>query len=274
MYNTASANNQETKTAQTVEVEKLKKVFCVILFMGIEKFPNRRLYWKSFTLSKFISDANISRNWLEEILSILHFNDKSLQKPVGDPNYKPLFKLKPTVGHLQNIFRTITIPETMVTVDEMMVALKVRHKLKCYMPQKPTKWRYKLWSLAGVSGYVYNCENAGENGAKGPSSGEPIINGVVESGYVVLRLADNLAAEKHKKLHVRLKENYFFSTLRVNRSRHFPLSSENNLQRKDRGAIEEVIDINDDTGVSAWFDNKRVVTMTNYLRQNPVSEGD
>ena len=97
VHNTASANNQETKPAQPLEVDELKKVFCVILFMDIEKFPNRRLYWKYFTLSKFIADANISPNWFEEILSILHFNDKSLQKPVGGPNYKPLFKLKPTV---------------------------------------------------------------------------------------------------------------------------------------------------------------------------------
>ena len=162
----------------------------------------------------------------------------------------------------------------MVTVDEMMAALKVRHKLKCYMPQKSTKWRYRLWSLPGVSGYVYNFEMVGENGAKGPSSGESIINGVVESGYVVLRLADNLAVEKHKKLHFCLKEKNFFSTLRVNRSRHFPLSSENNLKRKGRGAIEEVIDINNDIVFSAWFDKKRVVTMSNCVRQNPVSECD
>ena len=43
-----------------------------------------------------------------------------------------------------------------------------------------------------------------------------VINGFGESGYVVLRLADNLAEEKHKiifyiyfaspKLHVRLRE--------------------------------------------------------------------
>ena len=56
VYNTASANNEETKPAQPLKVDELKKVFCVILFMDIEKFPNRRLYWKSFTLSKFIAE--------------------------------------------------------------------------------------------------------------------------------------------------------------------------------------------------------------------------
>ena len=47
-------------------------------------------------------------------------------------------------------------------------------------------------------------------------------------------------------LHVRLKENCSFSTLRVNRIWHCPVSSENNLKKKGRGAVEEVIDINNE----------------------------
>ena len=117
----------------------------------------------------------------------------------------------------------------MVAVDEIMVAFKVRHKLKCYTSQTPTKWGYKLWSLPGVSGYIYNFEIVGENGAKVRSPAEPIISGVGESDYVLLRLADNLAKENHKffydncsaslKVHVCLneKKNYSVSTLRVNR---------------------------------------------------------
>ena len=90
-YNTASANDKGTKPAPPVEAEELKKVFDIILFMGIEKFPNRQLYWKLSTLSKFITDANISHNQFEDILSMLHFKDNNLQKLVGDPNYESLF---------------------------------------------------------------------------------------------------------------------------------------------------------------------------------------
>ena len=136
-------------------------------------------------MSKFIADANISRNRFEKILSIpLHFNDNNLQKPYGDPNYEPLFKLKPIVDLLRNIFGTTAIPETMVAVDEMMVAFKGRHKLKCYIPQKPTKWGYKLWTMAGVSGYVYNFEIVGENDAESPPTGESVISSGV--GKVVM----------------------------------------------------------------------------------------
>ena len=70
------------------------------------------------------------------------------------------------------------------------------------------------------------------------------------------------------------KKNYSVSSLRVNRNWCFPLSSENNLKKKDRGATEEGIDINKDIAVRAWYDNKRAVTMSNYFGQNPVSECD
>ena len=46
------------------------------------------------------------------------------------------------------------------------------------------------------------------------------------------------------------------------------------MKKKGRGAIEEVVDINNDIVVCAWYDNKRVVTVSNYLGQNPVSECD
>ena len=83
--NTSSANDKGTKSGPPLEVDELKKVFGMILLMGIEKFPNRRLYWKPSTFSKFISDANISCNRLEETLLILYFNDN---------NYKNLSEIR------------------------------------------------------------------------------------------------------------------------------------------------------------------------------------
>ena len=107
----------------------------------------------------------------------------------------------------------------MVVVDEMMVAFKGRLKLQCYMLQKPTKSEYKLWLLAGVSGYVFNFEIVGENGVKGPPPGELVINGVSESSYIVWRLAYIFAEKKYKfffdnyfaspELYVYLKEKKF-----------------------------------------------------------------
>ena len=58
------------------------------------------------------------------LITIIHRN--------FDSNYDPLFKVKPIIDHLGNLFETI---EIMVAIEEMTVAFKHRHKWKCYMPQ-------------------------------------------------------------------------------------------------------------------------------------------
>ena len=85
---------------------------------------------------------------------MLHFYSNALQKNPGEVGYNCLFKLQPIIYHFRHVFSTSVIPETMLAADEMMVAFKGRHKLKVYMPAKPTKLGYKLCSLSGVSGYV------------------------------------------------------------------------------------------------------------------------
>ena len=142
--------------------------------------------------------------------------------------------------------------------------------------------------MAGVSGYAYKFGIVVENCVKGLPPGERRVNGVGESFYVVLRLADNLDQGIHvvvvvtvdnfdsPELHVLLKEKriYSVSTLTQNRHRHCPLSCESNLKKKSIDAIEEVTDIVNDVVVCAWYDYKRVLAMTNYLRQNPASKCD
>ena len=75
------------------------------------------------------------------------------------------------------------------------------------MTVKPTKWGYKIWSLAGVSGFVYNYEIVGEHDRKGAPVGEIAVKGIGESGYVVGRLTQSLDCGKHKVYF----DNYFAS---------------------------------------------------------------
>ena len=79
-----------------------------------------------------------------------------------------------------------------------MVPFKGKHAAKMYMPKKPVKWGYKLWSRAGISGYVYDFEVCGELGAKGsPPNFNNNNDEYGESEFVVLRLTNNLEPAKH-----------------------------------------------------------------------------
>ena len=255
LYNNEISHARGTKPVSPVSREEIKKLFGIILFMGIEKFPNRRMYWNPVTLSKVISESNLTRNRFDELLRVLHFNNNAFQRNPGEVGCKWLFKLQPIIDHFRQVFSTLVTPETMLVVDEMMIAFKGRHKLKVYMPAKPIKWGYKIWFLAGVSGYVYNFEIVGEHDKKGAPAGEKSVNGIGESGYVVARLTQSLDRGKHKvffdnyfaspDLLAYLKEKGIFalSTLRPNRSRICPIMNEKDMKQKDRGATDEIADL-------------------------------
>jgi hypothetical protein len=82
------------KQVKRVTKHEIEQVFCIILYMGIHKLPNRRMYWATTTCVPLIA-SSMNRNRFEEILSVLHFNNN--QEAITDPanpNYDKLFKLK------------------------------------------------------------------------------------------------------------------------------------------------------------------------------------
>ena len=52
-----------------------------------------------------------------------------------------------------------------MSVDEQIVPIK-SHFLKRYLPKKPKKLGYKMWTMAGISGYVYDFKVEGGLGNK------------------------------------------------------------------------------------------------------------
>ena len=81
-------------------------------------------------------------------MSYLHFSDHAAELRPGNPNYDPLFKIRPVVNHLNDTFGSQCIPRRNVTIDECMVPFKDPTSLKQYIPSKPNKWGVKIWMLA------------------------------------------------------------------------------------------------------------------------------
>ena len=63
---------------------------------------------------------------------------------------------------------------------------------------------------------------------------------------------------------------YWYSE--ATRSRNCPLPSEKELKKEGRGAIVEILDKNKSLVVTAWFDNKRVSVISNFVGKNPIGE--
>ena len=132
----------------------------------------------------------------------MHFSDN--EKIVNQKD--KLEKLRPILNHLKNIFNKVN-KEEKLSVDQQIIPFKGRNCLKQYNPQKPHKWGYKDFILAGVSGFCYDFEiYAG--GQDNVMVEDEIDCGA--SGNVVIRLSRSIEPFVNHKLYF---DNYFNSII-------------------------------------------------------------
>lgn len=141
-------------------VSELKLLLGMIIIMGIHKLPAYSDYWSSDCLlgvPSIVSGMPLDR--FKVLIKCLHINDNNKMKPRSDPDYDRLHKLRPLFPKLKmNILREYT-PNQDLSVDEAMVGFKGRSSLKQYMPMKPTKRGFKVWSLCDSQNwYLCNFE--------------------------------------------------------------------------------------------------------------------
>ena len=76
-------------------------------------------------------------------------------KERGHPDHGVLHKIRPLLSQVQETINDRYNPGQNLAIDEAMVAYKGRSFIKQYLHNKPTKWGFKVWSLADSSnGYI------------------------------------------------------------------------------------------------------------------------
>ena len=141
-------------------VEEIKAYIGFMILMGITKLPAISDYWKLDEVLHYAPIARrISKNRFFDIQRYLHFVDNSSLSPHTSPDYDKLGKIRPVITILCERFRTIYNLHREVSIDEAMIPFKGRSTLKQYMPQKPVKRGFKVWTLADAhNGYVSQIE--------------------------------------------------------------------------------------------------------------------
>ena len=89
------------------------------------------------------------------ILGKLHLNNNNGRSP---DNMDKLWKIRPLVEGLNQVFKENKLPMEHLSIDESMIRFKGRCSFKQYNPMKPIKRGYKLWCVADNCGYVYKFE--------------------------------------------------------------------------------------------------------------------
>ncbi|XP_068225149.1 piggyBac transposable element-derived protein 4-like [Palaemon carinicauda] len=173
-----------------VDAGEIKAFIAIEITMGLVHKSSLASYFsKKFWLTETPGFSNImSRDRYEIFRSCLHFADNSV-----DGNDDRLYKIKPILDMVKDLYSKYYVSGRDLSVDESMVKFKGRLFFKQYMPKKPTKWGIKVWSLCdSKTGYllkfdVYTGKGLDSNKGKGLGASvvENLFEGFENKGHVV-----------------------------------------------------------------------------------------
>jgi hypothetical protein len=140
----------------TVSVDEMYVVLAIFMLIGILQKPTQRSYYSKNCLlfTPFFSET-LSLERLELIVKFLNFIDNSTASEYQGP--AKLFKIHPTVQHLNKKFQDLYLPNQDIVMDESLTLWKGCLSFKQYIPLKVAKFGIKSYELCESStGYVWS----------------------------------------------------------------------------------------------------------------------
>ena len=201
-----------------------------------------------------------------KLTQYLHLRDNTNQPQRGQPNFDPLYKIRPVIDMLPASYQQEYRPRRELSVDEGVVGFKGRLSFRQYMPAKPTKWGIKVWMLCeSSSGYCLNFQ-VYTGRVEGPAAPHGL-------GYrVVMDMMEPYLDKNHHvyfdrfftsvKLMEDLEEagTYACATVMLNR-RGLPTDARR-LKLRERGA--NYFRQKDNVVLSVWKDKRQVSALSTY----------
>lgn len=262
------AVQKATRFAPT-NIEELKTFVGIHILMGNLHYPRVKFYWDPQLNISQISQA-MPINRFYSLRTNLHFVDVESE----DINKNDRFwKVRPLFDVIRT--RCLALPlETYLSIDEQMVPFKGHLNVKQYVRNKPNPWGVKIYALCGVSGTLFDFilyqgsttevdkgdqENLGLGAAMVMKLSERIDQRNVQLYF------DNYFSNYQLLQYLRQKNIYATCTARVDRFNHPPFTADNELKKKGRGTMEQLVSGDGEVILTKWFDNKAVITASNFM---------
>ena len=252
----------DDKWMEVTEPE-MRSFLAINILMGISPLPQIEMYWSK---DPYLQNAGITQtmtcNRFQKILQYFHVSDRAAEPARGQPDYDPLFKIRPIMDRLAETFKTCYTLSREVSIDEGMIAFSGRLSCKQYMPAKPIKRGVKVWMMADAnSSYLARFEFYLGRQETGTEHG---------LGYnVVMKLSDYLR-HTHRRLFfdnfftgVELMERlleyglYACGTVRPMR-KGFPQQLKKPADVRNRGQFRVLQKGTTNLTASVWMDRKQV----------------
>ena len=154
------ANRANIRGWKDVTLFEMQKFFAVLMVLGVSCPPSRRMAWENAMFRIPIVCALMSRNRFEQIMRAWHFIDTShmnaAQKGARN-SVDPFWQVTPLIKSIIEVCKSSYTPAQALSIDEQCIPFKGRHKCRCYNPNKPEKWHFKVFSLNdAITGYQWN----------------------------------------------------------------------------------------------------------------------
>jgi len=138
--------------------EEVRTYLGIVIFMGYHSLPSIRSYWSN--------DPNLFCERVAKVMTVkrflkltrfLHLNDNLQMPPRNTEHFDKLYKVRPLISHLKQVYLDLYTPSKQLAIDESMVAFTGRSTMKQFMPLKPIKRGFTVWAMADSSnGYLIN----------------------------------------------------------------------------------------------------------------------
>ncbi|CAH2003354.1 unnamed protein product [Acanthoscelides obtectus] len=237
--------------------EEMKIFIAFLLWMGLDRKPEIRDYWKKHILYKNDVSCYISRNRFELLLGFIHFADNEMASPDNR-----LYKIEHLLRLLNNKFSIMFEPGEKITIDESMIPFRGRVKFRQYIPSKRHKYGLKVYKVCLLGGYTWHAKVYTGKASSGNLTVttrttmelmEPLLDQgrtlFTDSFYTSVELAEELLKRK----------THLLGTLRVNRKHNPHGVTKAKLRRGDMKYLQhsekKII-------IGKWKDKRDVLFLT------------
>lgn len=132
-----------------ITITELKKYIAIVIYMGICKLPEIRMYWQN------IKTGVVGQKPVQNLMTYKRFTEintnfgfNSIQKTADNEKRDIDKSVNKIVTYLNALFYSVYSPGECLSIDEGMCKFQGRYGFKTYMPAKPIKVGMKFFLLA------------------------------------------------------------------------------------------------------------------------------
>ncbi len=239
--------------------EEMLKFLGIIIEMGLVQMPKVDYYWSKIQLygSKVIQNT-ISRDKFELLVKFLHFSNNEEQ----NASQNRLAKLTPLLILLKARFKSVYMPDTVITIDETMVPRQGRLSYRQYGPGKSYKYGVKIYKVIDTNGYTWNfiIYTGKQNPTTGLEHSQTVTIQLLKDlfGCYQTAVVDNFFTSIGLAKRLLRNDTYLIETLRSNRVGSGKAIVQKKLQRGEIHGLQN----GDGVKLSKWKDKREVLMIS------------